>query len=239
MVLIHTNTSNDPALNLAMEEYCFRRMSRERDYVLFYINKPSVIVGRHQAIHNEVDLDFARQKQILVLRRISGGGAVYHDLGNLNVSFITAFDREKLQKFKQLTWPLLKTLRDWNVAAHQTVKNDLFVGECKISGAAQYTDMRRLLSHATMLFNSDLKILNRVLDTRSSDFSKYVRSIKSPVANILPMLAEPISIDDFKAAMLNSLKAYFPDEGEQWLTDAEWQHIHELADRNYRSGTYA
>jgi lipoyltransferase/lipoate-protein ligase len=105
MFLIDNNNITDPYLNLALEEYCLRNRDAGFDYLLFYVNEPSIVVGKHQNLFQEFNFEFTQDNHILLVRRISGGGAVYHDDGNLNFSFITGFHREKLDYFKKLIQP--------------------------------------------------------------------------------------------------------------------------------------
>ena len=185
MFLISNIEDSDPALNLALEEYCLRNLNPGFEYLLFYINRPSVIIGRHQNPFQEFNQKLAHQKGICLVRRISGGGAVYHDPGNLNFSFITDFTEEKLDYFKTLIEPILNTLQRLGVPARLTEKNNILVDGKKVSGNSQHTNMRRMLSHGTLLFDSELDVLKRVLDSRLViTQSRAVSSIKAKVTNI-------------------------------------------------------
>ena len=113
MLLIDNHNITDPAINLALEEHCYRNLESRHEYLMFYINRPSIIIGNHQCPFQEFDMKLAAQQQIRPFRRISGGGAVYHDTGNLNFSFITDFGEEKLDYFKQLLNPILPKLIDF------------------------------------------------------------------------------------------------------------------------------
>ena len=127
MFLINNNTITDPSINLALEEYCLRSLDSDNDYFLFYINEPSIVVGKHQNIFQEVNWGYTQKNGIRLIRRISGGGAVYHDHGNLNFSFITGFKKKKLDYFKILIEPIVNTLRQLGVPAEIGAKNDIFV----------------------------------------------------------------------------------------------------------------
>src|SRR5690554_5196093 len=111
MIFIENEGHNNPRLNLALEEYALRNFSPDTDYLLFYINSPSIIIGRNQNTLEEVNSDYVKENNIQVVRRISGGGAVYHDLGNLNFSFITNHDIKSLHNFKKFTAPDRKSTR--------------------------------------------------------------------------------------------------------------------------------
>ena len=201
--LINNNAVTDPAINLALEEFCFRNLDPASDYLLFYINRPSIITGRHQNPFQECNLDLARRKDIQLVRRISGGGTVYHDRGNLNFSYITGFKEEKLDYFKTLLKPILNTLQHLGVPAELTDKNNILVKGKKISGNSQHTNMRRMLSHGTLLFESDLEALGRALEPELViTNSRAVISIRSNVTNIVEHLRRPLEMDTFRVELL-------------------------------------
>ena len=120
-------------MNLALEEYCLRNLDAANDYVLFYINQPSIIIGKHQNPFKECNVEYARKRGIRIVRRISGGGAVFHDHGNLNFSFITGFKKEKLDYFKKLLQPILGTMHQLGVPAELVEKNNIVIESKKIS----------------------------------------------------------------------------------------------------------
>jgi lipoate-protein ligase A len=236
MLLIDNKNSSDPTINLALEEHCYRNLDAFHDYILFYINKPSIIVGNHQNPFQEFDCEFAGQKQIRPLRRISGGGTVYHDFGNLNFSFITAFTEEKLDYFKTLIQPILNTLQHLGVTPELTEKNTILIKGQKISGNSQHTNMSRMLSHGTLLFNSDLDVLNRVLNPNLEVVkSRGVPSRKSDVTNITEFLPHPMRMKDFVAKLKAAVSDAFGVLKEYQLTGEEWKAVHRLAEEKYRS----
>src|SRR5690554_4275914 len=138
MIFIENEDVTNPHLNLALEEYILRNFSVENDYLLFYINEPSIIIGRNQNTLEEINHEYVEENGIHVVRRISGGGAVYHDLGNLNFSFITNYDKSKLNNFLQFTSPIIEILREMGLNAELSGRNDIQVDGRKISGNAQY-----------------------------------------------------------------------------------------------------
>ena len=234
--LIKNNNIIDPRVNLALEEYCLRNLDPGSEYLLFYINQPSIIIGRHQNPLQECNQKMARQKNILLVRRISGGGAVYHDPGNLNFSFITDFTEEKLDYFKILIKPIVNTLQRLGVAAVLTEKNNILVNGKKVSGNSQHTDMRRMLSHGTLLFDSDLEVLQRALESNLEiTDSRAVSSIKSSVTNISEHLRHPIGIDAFRAEMVGGISDAFGELIEYQLTAEDREAIHRLAEKKYKS----
>ena len=236
MFLIRHNDVSDPAINLAMEEVCLNNLDPGSEYLLFYINRPSIIIGRHQNPFQEFNQDLARQKGIVALRRISGGGAVYHDPGNLNFSFITDFTDEKLDYFKTLLQPILNTLQRLGVPAQLTGKNAIQVDGQKVSGTSQHTNMRRMLSHGTLLFDSELGVLQQVLDSNLViTRSRAVSSIKSKVTNISRYLRRPMDIHAFRAEMADGISNAFGELIEYRLTDDDWEAVDLLAQKKYSS----
>jgi len=236
MFLIRHNDVNDPAINLALEEYCLRNLGSGSDYLLFYINRPSIIIGRHQNPFQEFNQDLARQKGIVALRRISGGGAVYHDPGNLNFSFITDFTEEKLDYFKILIQPILNTLQRLGVPAQLTEKNNILVDGKKVSGTSQHTNMRRMLSHGTLLFDTQLGVLQQVLDSNLTiTQSRAVSSIKSKVTNISRHLRRPMGMDAFRTELVGGISEVFGELIEYRLTAEDWEAVDLLAQKKYIS----
>lgn len=126
-------------------------------YLLFYINRPSIIIGKHQNTIEEINIEYVQDNGVQVVRRLSGGGAVYHDLGNLNFSFITADDGQSFHNFRKFTQPVVEALHELGVNAELTGRNDLQVGEKKISGNAQFSTRGRMFSHGTLMFDLNLE----------------------------------------------------------------------------------
>ena len=236
MRLIDNQNITDPAINLALEEHCYRNLDSGSEYVLFYINEPSVIIGNHQNPFQEVNAGLAARRQIRPIRRISGGGAVYHDPGNLNFSFITDFGEEKLDYFKKLLQPVIDTLNRLGVPAELGEKNNINVRGKKISGNSQHANLRRLVSHGTLLFNADLDTLRRVLQSKLQIIrSRAVQSIPSSVTNISDCLPRPMKLAAFMAELTAAISRRFGEMEHFRLTSAEWDAVYRLADEKYRS----
>ena len=236
MFLIRHNDVSDPATNLALEEYCLRSLNPGSEYLLFYINRPSIVIGRHQNPFQEFNRELTRQKGIDAVRRISGGGAVYHDPGNLNFSFITDFTEEKLDYFKTLIQPILSTLQYLGVPAQLTEKNNILVDGHKVSGNSQHTNMRRMLSHGTLLFGSNLGVLQRVLNSNLViTRSRAVSSVKTTVTNISEHLHWPMGMDAFRTEMVKGISEVFGELIEYRLTAEDWEAVDLLAQKKYKS----
>lgn len=236
MLLIDNHNITDPAVNLALEEHCYRNLDARHEYVLFYINQPSIIIGNHQCPFQEIHMELAAHRQIQPIRRISGGGAVYHDPGNLNFSFITEFGEKKLDYFKQLLQPILDTLNRLGVPAQLTGKNNLVIGHKKISGNSQHANMRRMLSHGTLLVDADLDTLQQVLQSNLNIIhSRAIASIASSVTNISQHLPRPIEMGALTAELIGGISKRFGPLANYQLAAAEWDAVYRLAEEKYRS----
>lgn len=235
MLFVDNGNVHDPALNLALEEYILRKLPAEHDYLLFYINEPSIIIGKNQNTAEEVNTDYVREHGIHVVRRLSGGGAVYHDLGNLNFSFITRDDGQSFHNFRKFTAPVVEALRKLGVDAELSGRNDILVGERKISGNAQFSTGGRMFSHGTLLFDSHMEDVASALKANPLKFeSKATKSVRSRVANISEFLREPMTIEQFKRFVLDSI--FGGGEIQEFkLSEADWAAVRELADSRYRS----
>ncbi len=191
-------TDTRPQYNLALEEYLYTKTKDE--YFFLWQNEPSIIVGRNQYTPAEIDLPLVFKENIHVVRRITGGGAVYHDLGNINFTFISNAD-EKAEKgkldFHKYSKPIVDALNSMGIAAEINGRNDLVVDGKKISGAAQTVRGNRILHHGTLLFHSDLTKLSSVLKVKSNYANKGVKSVASRVTNIVETMENPISTSEF------------------------------------------
>lgn len=234
MIFIENEGITDPQINLALEEFCLRNFEGNQDYLLFYINKPSIIIGRNQNTLEEINHEYVEEKGIHVVRRISGGGAVYHDEGNLNFSFMTDYSMESLNNFKKFTAPVIKVLNDMGVAAELKGRNDIVVDDRKISGNAQFSSGKRMFSHGTLLFNSELNEVANALNVKMSKIeSKGHKSVRSRVANISEFLKEKMDIATFRSKILSGLYAERNDFETYHLTDEQWKGVHKLKDEKY------
>jgi lipoate-protein ligase A len=175
--------TNDPFFNLAAEEYLLRNSAGE--YLLLYINHPSVIIGKHQVAHREADTGFINSHNIPVIRRITGGGAVFHDYGNLNFTFIIQSIHGKQVNFRKYLLPVIEFLDSIGVKSSFEGKNDLRVNGLKISGNAEHVYHEKVLHHGTLLFNTDLALLGTSLRKDTSHYStRAIASNPSPVMNL-------------------------------------------------------
>ncbi len=188
MIKFADSCSLSPAYNLAFEEYI---CGLGADVFMLWRNSPSVIIGRFQDIESEVFTDFANANGIQIIRRNSGGGAVYHDLGNVNYSFILTDDRRlTLEHFSRIIMGILSGM---GVNGLDFRHNDILAGGLKISGGAQYHHDGRILHHGTLLFDSNLDVIPKVLRRCGR------------VTNIKPLLSENISVNDFMTAIRDNM----------------------------------
>lgn len=229
------NDSKDPHFNLALEEYVFYNFDPSWDYVLLWQNEPSVIIGRNQNTMEEINYKFIKDNNINVVRRMSGGGAVYHDLGNLNYTFIVNSERDVTSNFKIFTEPVMSALAKLGVKAEFSGRNDITIDGRKFSGNAQHYSKNRLLHHGTILFDSDLIVVQEALNVKVDKMqSKGIKSVRSRVTNVFPYLEEKVTVEEFKDILL---KFFLDDdnykEKEYILTEADLAAVKSLMDRKY------
>lgn len=221
------NPSNKPDFNIALEEYCFKQMTQFDKVFILWINEPSIIVGKNQNTHAEINEKYVRESGIHVVRRISGGGAVYHDLNNLNYTIISREDRDSRSfDFKAFSEPVIQTLRELGVEAQFSGRNDITIHGKKISGNAQAYLDGRVMHHGCILFDVDLTVLSKALETSAEVVeAKGVKSVRSRVDNILPNLPEKITVTQFADRILEQMKRKYPEMQEYHFSEAELQAI--------------
>lgn len=236
MIFVDNENITDPHFNLALEEYLLRNLLLDQDILLFYINEPSIIIGRNQNTLEEINHEYVAEKSIHVVRRLSGGGAVYHDLGNLNFSFITHNASENVQNFRKFTAPVIRVLHEIGVQAELGGRNDILLDGRKISGNAQYIAGQRMVSHGTLLFNSDLSHVAEALNVKMSKIeSKGIKSVRSRVVNISEFLPQPIEISVFRERLIHGIFAPAHEVPQYFLTNEDREAVKRLADERYRS----
>ncbi|MDO7907325.1 lipoate--protein ligase [Paenibacillus sp. JX-17] len=236
MLFIDNQGITDPSVNLAIEEYALKHLPADESYLLFYINRPSIIIGKHQNTVEEINNEYVRDNNIQVVRRLSGGGAVYHDLGNLNFSFITKDDGESFHNFQKFTQPVIEALHKMGVNAEMTGRNDLQVGEQKISGNAQFATRGRMFTHGTLMFNLNLDHVQAALNANPEKFkSKSTKSVRSRVANIRDLMDTKMTIEEFRAELLRSIFSMEASEVPQYeLTEKDWEKINQISEERYK-----
>jgi lipoate---protein ligase len=235
MLFIDNKGITDPRINLAIEEYALKNLDINESYLLFYINEPSIIIGKNQNTIEEINTDYVEKLGLHVVRRLSGGGAVYHDLGNLNFSFITKDDGESFHNFKKFTEPVVTALHKLGVKAELSGRNDIIAEGRKISGNAQFSTKGRMFSHGTLLFDSEMENVVSALRVKKDKIeSKGIKSIRSRVANISEFLSEKMTIEQFRSTLLDYIFDG-SDVEEYVLTEEDWKNIHELSKERYQN----
>ncbi|GGE72735.1 lipoate--protein ligase [Priestia taiwanensis] len=238
MLFIDNNGITDPRINLAIEEYAVKNLDINNTYLLFYINEPSIIIGKNQNTAEEINHQYINDNGIHVVRRLSGGGAVYHDLGNLNFSFITKDDGESFHNFKKFTEPVIEALAKIGVKAELSGRNDILAEGRKISGNAQFSTKGRMFSHGTLLFNSQIDDVVNALNVKLDKIqSKGIKSVRSRVANISEFLQEEMMVEQFREMLLKTIFQVedIADVPTYKLTKEDWQNIQALSKERYQN----
>lgn len=239
--------SLDIRRNLATEQYLLNQQTFDEPVVLFYIQKPCVIVGRNQNVRAEVDLGYAREQQITITRRLSGGGAVYDDLGNLSFSFVVNANHESFGNFKLFTQPIIDALHEMGATgAEISGRNDLLIDGKKFSGNAMYTKNKKMYSHGTLMLDVDLAEVSQVLTVSEKKLtSKGTKSVRSRVTNLKPYLSKEyqditteafrdrLLLQLFNAKTLEEIKPF-----EYQLTEMDEQAIDQLVEEIYGNDTW-
>ena len=227
------NTRTDAPFNLAAEEWLL--YNSDTDIFMLWRNAPAVIVGRNQNSHSEINADYVQKNGIPVVRRLTGGGAVFHDLGNINFTFISLHNQSGLLDFRRFATPIIDALNALGVACEFNGRNDMVVGESKISGNAQHAHRDRLLHHGTLLYAADLDSVCAALRPSPAKYvDKSVKSVRGRVRNIVDFMSSPMPIEDF----IDYLMRYVANDQKaesSCLRADEIEGIEKLAEERYRS----
>lgn len=228
------NTYTDAYFNLASEEYLLKNFSE--DIFMLWQNEPSVIVGKYQNVLAEINLNFVEKNHIKVVRRFSGGGTVFHDPGNLNLTFI---ENNRNVNFDRFTERIIDLLSKLGIHAESDARRAINIDGLKISGSAQCVHKDRVMFHATLLFSSDLSSLITTLESdpkqleNKQDERIYVKSVKSPVTNILEHLDKPLDITFFKKYIMNYFLNESLDNKSYKLNENDISAIRALEENKY------
>ncbi|MEG1762714.1 MAG: lipoate--protein ligase [Bacteroidales bacterium] len=231
MRIIHRPQTN-PYFNIAAEEYVLKNM--DEDCFMLWRNQASVIVGKHQNTLAEINLDYVQQHQIPVIRRLSGGGAVFHDLGNICFTFVQNIESEKIPDFKKFTQPILSLLQSMGVNAVFEGRNDLTIEGKKFSGNADCLYKNRVLHHGTLLFSSEIEDMSQCLQNNAIKFDdKAVKSVRSRITNISEHLKSKMSVEEFIFTLEKYMVNLYPQAQLAELTSTQIETIHQLVTQKY------
>ena len=231
MNIIRSTTSN-PAFNLATEEFLMNHQSDNWFYL--YINDPSIIVGKHQNSLAEINVEYVKENNVIVIRRTTGGGAVFHDPGNLNFTFIMKEHPGETADFGKYTQPIVDVLQAMDVDAKFEGRNDMTIDGKKFSGNAKAYYNGKILQHGTLLFDSTLPNLSQALKLNPLKYrDKAVKSISSRVTNISEHLKHDISLEEFEKRIIDHVRTLYADAEVYELTDKDREAIQKLVDKKY------
>lgn len=228
----YISDSFSPSFNLSSEEYLMKETSI--DFFMLYRNRSAVIIGKHQDAHAEINHTYVNNNNISVFRRISGGGAVYHDMGNLNYSFVTNAKEGCLVDFPKYIGIILQALQNMGINARMDKRSAIYSGNYKISGTACHVWRNRVIHHGTILFDVDTDKLNRCLKAGFIGYKPgMVASIRSIVKNVKYMIEDNIDMEEFMSRLISWVKQCVGSQGYYRLTVSEDARIRELEKQKY------
>jgi lipoate---protein ligase len=226
------NEHTDPWFNLAAEEYILKNFYH--DCFMLWRNENAIIVGKHQNTLAEINLDYVKEKNVKVVRRLSGGGTVFHDLGNLNFTFIMNGGEGHLVDFRKYTKPILEVMSKLGIDARFEGRNDLTIEGKKFSGNAEHVFKNRVLHHGTLLFSSEISDLQNALKVNPHKYQdKSVKSVRSRVTNISEHLKEKISVLEFRDRITNHIMEVYPESTEYHFSQDDMDSIQKLVDKKF------
>lgn len=226
------NECTDPAFNLALEEYALTCM--DPDLVILWRNAPSVIVGRNQNTFEEVDADYVRERGIAVIRRQSGGGAVFHDLGNVNYTIVDCMGQGDFNNYAKFTRPIVDYLRTLGVDAVLSGRNDLTIDGRKFCGNAQAFKNGRIMHHGCILYSADFTELAGALKPREIKVtSKGVKSVRQRVTNVIDHMPTPMPVEVFLDGLVNYFMCNIPGVERFSLNESDIEATRELVRQKY------
>ena len=231
MILVTTESVN-PAFNLAMEEYLLKQKKEE----IFFLwrNSPSIIIGKNQNAYSEIDVDYVKEKNITVIRRLTGGGAVFHDLGNINFTFIANVTDTDDISFQRFTAPIINYLNTLGAPAQFSGRNDIAIDGQKISGNAQTKYKNRFMHHGTLLFGTDMTDLSKALTVNPLKIaSKGIKSVRARVTNIQSHISGDMDVTGFMEGLYDYMEREYPEATPYVFTEDDIDAIEKLYKEKY------
>jgi lipoate-protein ligase A len=224
--------STDPYFNIATDEYIFKHI--EEDCFMLWRNDNAIIVGKHQNTLAEINYEYVKEKDIKIVRRLSGGGAVYHDLGNLNYSFTRTGENYEMIDFERYTEPIIEVLKELGVYAKFEGRNDLTINGKKFSGNVEHVFRNKVLHHGTLLFSSEMKDISGALKVKPLKYKdRATKSIPNRVTNISDHLEEDITVDQFTDKVMNHITSRFENARLYEFTEEDIENIRKIRDEKY------
>lgn len=234
-MLFIERSGTDPFFNLAAEEYIFRNY-KEDDVIMLWRNMPSVIIGKHQIPYREINFRYIKENNVPVIRRISGGGTVYHDPGNINFTFIRSLSSAYKVDYDEFLQPVITILNRLQIPCERSGKSDLTVHQRKISGNSQHLFRNRVLHHGTLLYSTDLENLNNALANNTTRYTdKSIRSNPVPVTNISKFLVDPPPVETFQERLTEEIISSFSPILRAPLSVSDEKAIYALSAQKYQT----
>jgi lipoate-protein ligase A len=228
------NYNTVPYMNHALEEWLMDNF--EEDCFMLWRNDTAILLGKNQNAYGEIDMEYAREHQIKIVRRITGGGTVFTDPGNIMFTFISVKGKEDFSDFKKFTMPILKALQSLGIQAQFSGRNDLEIAGQKFSGNAQCRYKGKVLHHGTLMYQADVSKLAKALKVKAIKLkNKGVSSVKSRVTNIADHMEKPMDIEEFRSYLFESVIKDDPNARKYTLSKEQWKEVEEKSIQKYAS----
>lgn len=228
MFLIN-NESLDPYFNHALEEYFLK--TSEQEYFILWRSSPCILIGKNQNAYREINIDYVKANNLPIVRRLSGGGAIFNDLGNILFGFISNGTKDIFGDFQRFTKPILEALKLLGIDAELSGRNDLIINDKKFSGNAQARHKSRILHHGSILYSSNMSDLTSALNVNPIKFTdKAVKSVGSRVTNVSEHMSKPIDVKAFMAYLFNYILETNSNCSLYQLTSKDIEGIHKIRD---------
>lgn len=226
------NENTNPYMNHAIEDYVLKAF--DEDCFMLWRNEPCILIGKNQNTLSEINIDYVNENKLPVVRRMTGGGAIFNDFGNLNFTFISNNSENRFADFRKFTHPIIRALKKLSIDAKLSGRNDLMIGEKKFSGNAQYSYKNKILHHGSMLFSADMTNLAQALKVKDIKFQdKAVKSVGSRVTNIKDHLKDDMGVVEFKEFIIKSVMSEQEDAKLYEFSKEEWDEIKRISDSKY------